>query len=485
MRDVGAGFAIELNEARLDEVRRRGLPVPLYDRGRLVPRIAHVGVGGFHRAHLAVYAHELAAAGGDWGIAGLGFLAHDASMEEALRPQDFLYTLIEKGGGEPTAEVIGSIVGFVHGPPGREHAVVRQIAAPATAILSLTVTEAGYAEPSGPGEQTTFDRIAAALAARRDDGAGPLTILSCDNVPGNGDVARAAILAAAARHDDRLADWVAEHCSFPNSMVDRITPQTADADRAWLREHAGIEDRWPVVAEPFRQWVVEDGFAGGRPAFEDAGVLFTDRVHEWELYKLRLLNAGHLAMAYLSALAGHAFVHEAMATPAVHRYLEDLLHREAVPTLVEIPGHPREDYVASVLERFANSGVRDQIARLCIDGTAKFPTFLLPTIVAQLERDGPVERAATALAGWARYLHVVPPAEQAPDANAATARRFAAETVADPGAFLAYEAVIPGELRASARFRAAFAEGYRCVAEAGAVAAMERAVEREPGGDAP
>jgi mannitol 2-dehydrogenase len=481
---VAAETAIALRQEHLAEIRLRGIPVPAYDRGRLAPRIVHVGVGGFHRAHLAVYAHELATAGGDWGIVGLGLLARDAEMEAALSRQDYLYALIEKGAGEPSAEVIGSIVGFVHGPTGREAAVADLIAAPATAILSLTVTEAGYTEPAA-GERTSFDRIAAALAVRRDRGAGPLTILSCDNLPGNGAAARAATLAAAARVDDRLPDWVREHCSFPNSMVDRITPQTTDADRAWLRDRAGVSDRWPVVAEPFRQWVVEDEFAAGRPPFEDAGALFTDRVGDWELYKLRLLNAGHSSMAYLCALAGITYVHEAMAVPAVNRFLDDLLHHEAVPTLAAIPGHPRQDYVASVFERFANGGVRDQIARLCIDGSAKFPTFLIPTVLAQLEQGGPIGRAATALAGWARYLGVVEPAGQAPDADAEMARRHAARALADPPAFLEYDAVFPPALRTSARFRAAFADAYRRIAEAGAVAAMEQRADREPAGDAP
>ena len=470
---MGVATAIELRQDHLAEVGRRGVPVPRYDRGRLVPRIVHVGVGGFHRAHLAVYTHELASAGGDWGIVGLGLLPQDAEMKAALSRQDHLYALIEKGNGEPSAEVIGSIVGFVHGPPGDEEAVAELIAAPTTAILSLTVTEAGYAEPSADGERTTFDRLAAALAVRRERAAGPLTILSCDNLPGNGTAARSATLAAAARAGDGLEDWVQEHCSFPNSMVDRITPVTADADRAWLRERAGISDLWPVVAEPFRQWVVEDEFAGGRPAFEDVGALFTDRVHDWELYKLRLLNAGHSSMAYLSALAGITFVHEAMAVPAVSAFLESLLQREAVPTLVAIPGHPREDYVATVLERFANSGVRDQVARLCIDGSAKFPTFLIPTIAAQLERGGPIERAATALAGWARYLGVVDPANQAFDASGDAARRHAASALDDPVAFLEYDAVFPPALRTSERFRDAFAEAYRRIAEDGPVAAME------------
>jgi mannitol 2-dehydrogenase len=488
MRPVSRPDPIRLSQANLDEVALRGVPVPEYDRARLLPRIVHIGVGGFHRAHFALYTHDLASAGGDWGIVGLGLLPHDAEMAAALGPQDYLYTLIEKGNGEPSAAVIGSIIGFVHAPDGHDGEVADLVAAPGTSILSLTVTEAGYAEPDPEqatnGGGTTFDRIAAALAARRARGAGPLTILSFDNMPGNGTAARRATMSAAARVDAKLPAWVQENCTFPNSMVDRITPVTADADREWLLGSSGIEDRWPVVAEPFRQWVVEDDFAAGRPSWEDAGALFTDRVHDWELYKLRMLNAGHSCMAYLSALAGITFVHEAMAVSAIHSFLEALLYREAMPTLAAIPGHPREDYVVSVLERFANGGVRDQIARLCIDGSAKFPTFLIPTIVRQLEVDGPVERAATALAGWARYLGVVDPAQQSFDASADSARRHAADAIADPVAFLDYGAVFPPALQTSERFRAAFAESYRRIAEEGPIAAMGPETERQRAGGA-
>jgi mannitol 2-dehydrogenase len=290
-------------------------------------------------------------------------------------------------------------------------------------------------------------------------------------------------MSAAERVDPELPAWVQENCTFPNSMVDRITPVTDDADREWLLESTGIEDRWPVVAEPFRQWVVEDEFAAGRPPWEEVGAIFTDRVHDWELYKLRMLNAAHSCMAYLSALAGITFVHEAMAVPAIQTFLEALLYREAMPTLVAIPGHPREDYIASVLHRFANGGVHDQIARLCIDGSAKFPTFLIPTIVRQLEIDGPVGHAATALAGWARYLGVFDPASQAFDAGADTARRYAVEAVADPLAFLGYDAVFPPAVRASDRFRAAFLESYRRIAEYGPIAAMVPEAERERAGE--
>jgi mannitol 2-dehydrogenase len=255
-------------------------------------------------------------------------------------------------------------------------------------------------------------------------------------------------------------------------MVDRITPATAPDDRDWLRESAGIIDSWPVVSEPFRQWVMEDDFAGGRPPWEEAGALFTDRIHDWEQYKLRMLNATHSCMAYLAALAGITYVHEAMAVPELRAFLEGLLDREAIPTLIEIPGHPPEEYAASVLERFANVGVRDQIARVCIDGSAKFPTFLIPTIERQLEGGGPIERAATALAGWARYLGVVDPEQQAYDASGDAARRYAAEAIADPVAFLEYDGVFPRALRSSPRFRSAFVAGYEQVAGQGPIAAM-------------
>jgi len=484
---LGSGV-VSLGQAQLAEVASRGVPVPTYDRDRLAPRLVHVGVGGFHRAHLAVYAQELAGAGGDWGIVGLGLLEQDGRMAEALGAQDCLYTLIEKGAGPPSPAVIGSITRYVHAPPGHDGAVAELIASPQTSIVSLTVTEAGYAEPSAErvaSGASTFDRLAAAVAVRRERGAGPVTILSCDNLPGNGDAARRAMLAAAARAGAALAEWVQDSCTFPNSMVDRITPVTADADREWLRDTTGIEDRWPVVAEPFRQWVMEDDFAAGRPPWDDVGALFTDRIHDWERYKLRFLNAGHSCIAYLCALANVNFVHEAMAIPITRTFLEELLRREAMPTVVEIPGHPREPYIASVLERFANPGMHDQIARLCVDGTAKCATFVMPTVAGQLETGGSVERAATALAGWARYLGVVDPADQAFDASADAARRHGAAALADPVAFLEFDAVFPPEVKASSRFRAQFSQAYRRIAEHGPIAAMEHEPGRDPVGGAP
>jgi mannitol 2-dehydrogenase len=241
-----------------------------------------------------------------------------------------------------------------------------------------------------------------------------------------------------------------------------------------LRETWGIVDAWPVVAEPFRQWVIEDRFAAGRPRFEDTGALFTDDVRSWELYKLRILNATHSCMAYLSSLAGIVYVDEAMDVPPMRRFLERLLHDEAIPTLTGIPGHPRQEYAETVLQRFENTGVRDQIARICIDGTAKFPKFVIPTIERQLELGGPVHCAALALAGWARYLATMPAEERAPDAGGDHAATYAVRSLDDPVAFLGLAEVFPSSLRENERFRAAFASATRSLATLGPIAAMEK-----------
>jgi mannitol 2-dehydrogenase len=461
--------ALDLRASALGEIAASGVPVPRYDRSRLRPRILHLGVGGFHRAHLALYVHELAETGSEWGIRGLGVLDGDRRMEDVLRSQDYLYTLVEKSDGEPRSQVIGSIVDYVLAIDDPA-AVAKEIADPEVAILSLTITESGYSlERPNP----TIEAIAGGLARRRAESGAELTILSCDNIPGNGKVARAAVLEVCEERDPELARWVETTCTFPNSMVDRITPQSTDEDRAWVRNSLGINDGWPVVAERYRQWVIEDDFAFGRPRFEEVGVLFSDRVDDWELYKLRMLNATHSCMAYLSALAGVIYVDEALATPPLRRFLERFLWEEAIPTLEEIPGHPREEYATTVLDRFASTGVRDQIARLCIDGTAKFPLFLIPTIERQLERDGAVDCAALALAGWARYLATTPAAARAPDASAEHSASYAKRALDDPVAFLELAAVFPPAVRDGERFRDAFTASARSLASLGPIGAVQ------------
>jgi mannitol 2-dehydrogenase len=454
--------------SNLDAIHVRGVPVPCYDRSALVPRILHVGVGGFHRAHMALYTDDIAAEGSDWGICGVGLLGADRRMADVLRGQDHLYTLIERDSDGSRPRIVGSIVDYVLAT-GDAPAFSARVADPELAVLSLTITEGGYRVTDG---NPTIETIVHALDARRASGAPALTILSCDNLPGNGDVAREAIVTLAERRGPDLARYL-EGSTFPNSMVDRITPQTHDVDRAWLREETGVDDGWPVVCETFRQWVIEDRFAAGRPPWEDAGVLFTDRVHEWELYKLRMLNASHSCMAYLMALAGVVYVDEAVAIPFVHRYLQRLLATEAIPTLAEIPGYPPTDYAETVLARFANTGVRDQIARLCIDGTAKFPSFLIPTVEAQIARGGPLACAALALAGWARYLGTVPPRLRAPDSHGDRAVQLAVRSLTEPLAFLELDEVFTPRLRESERFRHAFSKATADVARRGPLGAIE------------
>ena len=459
---------IPLRMSNLDAIHVRGVPVPCYDRSALVPRILHVGVGGFHRAHMALYTDDIAADGSDWGICGVGLLGADRRMADVLRGQDHLYTLIERDSDGSRPRIVGSIVDYVLAT-GDAPAFSARVADPELAVLSLTITEGGYRVTDG---NPTIETIVHALDARRASGAPALTILSCDNLPGNGDVAREAIVTLAERRGPDLARYL-EGSTFPNSMVDRITPQTHDVDRAWLREETGVDDGWPVVCETFRQWVIEDRFAAGRPPWEDAGVLFTDRVHEWELYKLRMLNASHSCMAYLMALAGVVYVDEAVAIPFVHRYLQRLLATEAIPTLAEIPGYPPTDYAETVLARFANTGVRDQIARLCIDGTAKFPSFLIPTVEAQIARGGPLACAALALAGWARYLGTVPPRLRAPDSHGDRAVQLAVRSLTEPLAFLELDEVFTPRLRESERFRHAFSKATADVARRGPLGAIE------------
>jgi mannitol 2-dehydrogenase len=463
---------ITLGSSSLDAIGALGLPIPRYDRDALEPRILHLGVGGFHRAHMALYTDEVAAGGGDWGIRGVGLLDADRRMADVLGRQDHLYTLIERDSEGSQPRVVGSILDYTLAA-GDIDTFTRRVADPELGILSMTITEGGYSSANG---NPTIETIVSGLDGRRASGGRPLTILSCDNLPGNGDVARAAIAAAAERHGEEVARYV-ETCTFPNSMVDRITPQTDDADRAWLRAEIGVDDGWPVVCEPFRQWVIEDRFVAGRPRWEDAGVLFTDRVHDWELYKLRMLNASHSCLAYLMALADVVYVDEAVAIPVVRRFLEQLLTNEAIPTLVEIPGHPAEEYAESVLRRFANTGVRDQIARLCIDGAAKFPSFLTPTIEAQIERGGPVTCAALALAAWARYLATVPPAVRAADSRGERAAALAPRSLVDPLAFLELEEVFTPPLRESHRFRDAFAANAAALEALGPLGAIENTLE--------
>ncbi|HEY6762898.1 MAG TPA: mannitol dehydrogenase family protein [Baekduia sp.] len=395
---------------------------PTYRREDVDVGIVHVGVGGFHRAHQAMYVDRLLNAGAarEWGICGVGVLDGDRRMRDALAAQDFRYTLVEKhADGHRDARVIGAIVDHLFAPEQVE-AVVERIAAPTTRIVSLTITEGGYGDAADAPPLSAFGLVTAALARRRARGLRGFTVMSCDNLPHNGRVARAAFTDYAARRDPDLAEWLAEAVRFPSSMVDRITPATTDADRDEVRERYGIEDRWPVVCEPFAQWVLEDAFSDGRPPLEDAGVQLVADVEPYETMKLRLLNAGHQALGHLGALAGHRLVHEAADDPPLARFLRRYMDDEATPTLAPVPGIDLEDYKSTLVARFRNREISDTLDRLRTDASDRIAQFVLPVIRDRLAAGGDVTCAAAIVAAWARGLEdpavaAVPDRQGTPD----------------------------------------------------------------------
>lgn len=401
--------------------------VPAYDRKRLVPSIAHIGVGAFHRAHQAVYLDDLTQYTDGWGEWGIGLLDGDRHMANALLPQDCLYTVVERSAGADTARVVGSMLGYLFAPDDPE-AVLRVLADPATRIVSLTITEDGYnvdlhtgvfnasnpailrdlEHPSAP--TTVFGYLCEALHRRQAAGLPPFTILSCDNLQGNGAIARKAVESFASLRSDALGSWIAANVAFPNSMVDRITPQTTDAHREMVAQDFGIEDRWPVVTEPFRQWIIEDEFSHGRPPLEllqEGNVQVVHDVRPYETLKLSLLNGSHLAMGYLGYLAGYRLADEVMGDPLFYGAIRRMMDDEVTPLLPPVPGVDVEDYKATLLERFANPKIADRLSRLCLNGSAKLPTFLLPSISAALASHGPHRLLTLTLAGWMRYLQGV------------------------------------------------------------------------------
>lgn len=372
--------------------------VPAFDRSGLKPGIVHIGVGNFHRAHMAVYLDDLFALGldHDWAIIGAGVRAGDARMREALAAQNYLSTVIELDPAGTQARRIGSMVDFL--PVQDDNAaLIAAMSRPEIRIVSLTVTEGGYyidattgtfdpghpdiaADGARPGAPATaFGAIAAALAARRATGVLPFTVMSCDNLPGNGHVTRDAVVGVARLWDGALADWIRANVAFPNGMVDRITPATGPRERALAAEF-GLDDPVPVTHEPFRQWVIEDHFPAGRPALERVGVTFTDQVHAFEMMKIRILNGGHAIIAYPAGLMGIELVHEAMADPLVSGFLDRVERDEVLPHVPPVPGTDIPQYLALIQSRFSNPRIADTVQRLCLDGSNRQPKFIIPSI---------------------------------------------------------------------------------------------------------
>jgi len=393
---------------------------PGYSRADLTPGIVHIGVGNFHRAHQAIYLHRLFESGKDrdWAIVGAGVKPYDAAMRARLEPQDWLTTVVELDPAGFSATICGAMIDFTEVNP---ESLIARMASPEIRIVSLTVTEGGYfvdaktggfdashpdivADAANPARPTTvFGLIIAALMRRRETGVPPFTVMSCDNLPENGHVARNAVLGLAGGRDDDAHDWIADNVAFPCGMVDCITPATGPREIALVADKFGIDDAAPVVCEPFRQWVLEDNFPQGRPALETVGVEFVEDVAPYELMKLRILNGGHATIAYPAGLMGIHYVHEAMENPLVTGFLEKLEFTEIIPTVPEIPGVSLEGYYHKIVERFSNPAIGDTIPRLCLDGSNRQPKFILPTVAARLAAGQPVDGLALEVALWCRY----------------------------------------------------------------------------------
>lgn len=412
---------IPLNQYNLRELGNR-MPVPNYSRASHSADIVHIGVGGFHRAHLAFYLHQLKKRDNvPWNIIGIGLREADAKLYDIFKIQDHLYTLMVKHpDGKIDPEVIGSIVDFKIGITDPEP-VICQMANVDTRIVSLTITEGGYNFNPTTGEFnfdnpdiqhelrhpndpiTVYGFLTAALKRRRDTGLPAFTILSCDNIEHNGDMTRKMLLAFAEVQDAALATWIAKEVCFPNSMVDRITPVTTKADIEILAQNFGVQDAWPVTCEPFIQWIVEDKFSNGRPAFEKVGVQFVPDVGPYEKMKLRLLNAGHSVLGLLGAIHGHPTINACIEDEVFATYLRAFLDKEATPVLGEIKGIDLNEYKDSLQERFANPNIKDSVSRICSESSAKLPKFLISTIHENLANGGSIQFATLVIAAWCYY----------------------------------------------------------------------------------
>ncbi|MEX0386078.1 mannitol dehydrogenase family protein [Spiribacter onubensis] len=449
---------------------------PGYDRQELSAGIFHFGMGNFHRAHLAAYLDELMNRGLalDWGIVGGGVRPEERAGRAVLADQQWLSTLVEQSATVSRARVIGSMLDFV--PPGEGAAIIERLSRPDIRIVSLTITEGGYfldaddrfdashpdllADAEAPeSPRTVFGLILAALRVRRDAGTAPFTVMSCDNIPHNGDVTRGTLTGLARLQDPAFAEWVAGNVAFPNGMVDRITPATTDRERRLLADEFGVTDGWPVFCEDFRQWVLEDRFPLGRPPLEQVGVQFVEDVSPFETMKLRILNAGHATIAYPAGLLGIEYVHEAMADERVGAFLERLEQTEIIPRVPAVPGIALDVYFSEIRRRFANPKIGDTIRRLCLDGSNRQPKFIVPIIRDAIADGGSLEGLALESALWCRYCAGETDAGapiEPNDPHWETLRPIAAAARTEPARWLAQTSIYGG-IGDDARFAEAFA----------------------------
>ncbi|MDB5510725.1 MAG: mannitol dehydrogenase [Enterovirga sp.] len=489
---------------RLSQATLEALPGevgrPAYDRSALRTGIVHLGIGAFHRAHQAVYTDDVLAAGDHaWAIRGASLRSPD--MRDALAPQDGLYALDVRDADREELRVIGSILDVLVAPEHPE-ALLSAMSDPGVRIVSLTVTEKGYchrpadgeldethpdivhdlAHPGAPRSAPGF--IVEALRRRRVAGDAPFTVLSCDNLPANGRTAQRVLSRLAALRDPELGRFVQNELACPCTMVDRIVPATTDADRARVTGLLGVEDRWPVLAEPFSQWVIEDHFPSGRPDWAAAGATFAPDVEPFELMKLRLLNASHSTMAYLGCLAGYGTVSEAVADPDLARLVRDLMDEEVTPTLPHLPGFDLEGYKDSLMARFRNPALRHLTAQIAMDGSQKLPQRLLGPARDRLRAGASIDRIAIAVAAWIRYVsgpdeqgRAIAVRDPLAEDLAKRARAAGSDAARLCDAVLGVRAVFGDDLPSEPRFRGPVEAALRSLLSLGSAATVRAAVQ--------
>ncbi|MDO1584302.1 mannitol dehydrogenase family protein [Rhizobium oryzicola] len=454
--------------------------IPAYDPQKLSGGIVHFGVGNFHRAHQAIYLDDLFNTGADhdWAIIGAGILPSDQAMRDKLAAQDFLTTVVEQDNNKTAARVTAPMVDIL--PVGDASAIIAALADPKIRIVSMTITEGGYfidaeghfnpnhpaiqADAASPDQpKTVFGLILAGLKARRDKEIQPFTVMSCDNIPGNGHVTENTVCGLAKLSDPAFAAWVHENVAFPNSMVDRITPATGKREIDLLATEFGIDDNWPVFCEEFKQWVMEDKFPAGRPALEKVGVQFVPDVAPYELMKIRILNGGHAAIAYPAALLDIHFVHEAMEHPLIRAFLAKLEKEEIIPIVPPVPNTSLEDYYQLIERRFLNPKIGDTIPRLAQDGSNRQPKFILPSTVDRLRQGQDIKGLSLVSALWCRYFAGTSDSGKPITFNDASAEKLHAAALQakdDPAAFLGFDEIF-GAVSGSQHFRDRFAHALQ------------------------
>ncbi|MHA1571517.1 MAG: mannitol dehydrogenase family protein [Alphaproteobacteria bacterium] len=413
---------------------------PEFERESVGVGIVHLGIGAFHRAHQAVYTDSvLAARGGDWAIRGVSM--RSAGVRDALKPQDYLYTLAKLGPDGHDLRVIGSVRDILVAPEDPT-GVLRALCDPNVRVVSLTITEKGYCSDPAQGTldfshpdivadlvnaeapRSAIGLIVRALGARKANGGKPFTVMSCDNLPANGKTTRRLVLAMAEAVDGGLATWIGDHVSFPSTMVDRIVPATTTDLKALVARDLGLEDAWPVAAEPFSQWVIEDDFCAGRPAWESVGGELVSDAAPYELMKLRLVNGSHSALAYLGYLSGYSTIDAAMGDAGLVRFIQRMLDEEVTPTIQPPPAVEIEAYKAAALERYRNPALAHGTYQIAMDGSQKLPQRWLDSVRAQLAAGRSVKLLAVAVAGWIRYAMGVDEKGRSIDVKDPLAERF-------------------------------------------------------------